>query len=367
MSTRRYNIAVLGKTGVGKSTLVNVLVGQDVAQAGVGRPVTDVGFFEYPVTCAGIPVSLFDSWGIEAGRAEEWKRALEGELARRSPASPVDGWFHTVIFCVGSGGSRVEDFELDLMRLLEDGGYRVLVVLTKADQASEDDVAALKNVVNSRVPNARVVPVCSVEKKRLDGSQVRPFGVDDLRAAMVSSFWEAVVGRLPQRISAQVCAKIDGWAISERALIDQEAGAFGARNLAEGIQTRAKALLDHLQAEDGRPGSYLAIANAEFKEAAGLFVDVAPAALSSMSDGEALAKLTKVQFPGLRQAGRIAVGSLVAILSPTLLGLAGWIGIREWARRDLHQYVDGIVDAIKQAVRELEPEVAAELRKRWQG
>ena len=35
MSTVRYNIALIGKTGVGKSTLVNKLVGIDVAKVGV--------------------------------------------------------------------------------------------------------------------------------------------------------------------------------------------------------------------------------------------------------------------------------------------------------------------------------------------
>src|SRR4051812_33127463 len=37
---RRMNLLIVGKTGTGKSTLVNAVFGDEVASTGVGRPVT---------------------------------------------------------------------------------------------------------------------------------------------------------------------------------------------------------------------------------------------------------------------------------------------------------------------------------------
>ena len=45
--TSRYNAVIVGQTGVGKSTLVNYLYGQDIAAVGVGKPVTTEGFYAY--------------------------------------------------------------------------------------------------------------------------------------------------------------------------------------------------------------------------------------------------------------------------------------------------------------------------------
>jgi predicted GTPase len=36
----RFNLAIFGKTGTGKSTLINAVFGEDVAPTGIGEPVT---------------------------------------------------------------------------------------------------------------------------------------------------------------------------------------------------------------------------------------------------------------------------------------------------------------------------------------
>ena len=36
----RFNLAIFGKTGVGKSTLVNAIFGSEIAKTGIGEPVT---------------------------------------------------------------------------------------------------------------------------------------------------------------------------------------------------------------------------------------------------------------------------------------------------------------------------------------
>lgn len=71
-----FNLAVFGKTGVGKSTLVNAIFGSEVAETGVGRPVTQgLVYYRHP----GGLLGLYDSEGFETGDSgDEILAALRG-------------------------------------------------------------------------------------------------------------------------------------------------------------------------------------------------------------------------------------------------------------------------------------------------
>src|SRR6187549_2649438 len=56
------NILIAGRTGVGKSTLINSIFQGNLATTGQGRPVTQN---TREITKAGIPLSIFDTRGLE--------------------------------------------------------------------------------------------------------------------------------------------------------------------------------------------------------------------------------------------------------------------------------------------------------------
>ena len=56
------NIVVAGKTGVGKSTLINAVFEEDLAATGIGEPVTKENK-EY--TKENVPISIWDTVGLE--------------------------------------------------------------------------------------------------------------------------------------------------------------------------------------------------------------------------------------------------------------------------------------------------------------
>ena len=123
-----FNLAVFGKTGVGKSTLVNAVFGRDVAATGVGRPVTKgLVYYRHPDGFLG----LYDSEGFETGTAGD---AIVDGLRRivgEQQALPIDQRIHAAWYLVRWSDRRFEAAQAMFVRALADLGLPVIMVMTQ--------------------------------------------------------------------------------------------------------------------------------------------------------------------------------------------------------------------------------------------
>lgn len=123
-----FNLAVFGKTGVGKSTLVNAVFGSQVAETGLGKPVTrGLVYYRHP----GGLLGLYDSEGFETGSSgDEILAALRSRVAD-SRSLPVDQQIHAAWYLVRWSDRRFEDRQGDFVRALADLGLPVIMVVTQ--------------------------------------------------------------------------------------------------------------------------------------------------------------------------------------------------------------------------------------------
>jgi uncharacterized protein (DUF697 family)/GTP-binding protein EngB required for normal cell division len=128
-----FNLAVFGKTGVGKSTLVNALFGRDVARTGVGQSVTKgLIYYRHPDGFLG----LYDSEGFETGTAGNV--ILDGlkELVADHAGRPVDEQIHAAWYLVRWSDRRFEGAQAEFVRALHSVGLPVCVVMTQVPTKS---------------------------------------------------------------------------------------------------------------------------------------------------------------------------------------------------------------------------------------
>ena len=119
---------MFGKTGVGKSTLVNAIFGESVAATGIGRPVT-LGSHLY-VHRTG-KLGIYDTQGLEVGRdttkiITELKRFIDN-----SRAMPFAEQVHLAWYCVRATDRRFEETEAAFIRELAGVGLPVILVMTQ--------------------------------------------------------------------------------------------------------------------------------------------------------------------------------------------------------------------------------------------
>ncbi len=102
----RFNLAVFGKTGAGKSTLINSVFGHEVAATGTGPPITaGLQYHEHPDGILG----LYDSQGFETGHGGDAVLAGLEQIVTASRSEPVERQIHAAWYLVRWSDRRFED------------------------------------------------------------------------------------------------------------------------------------------------------------------------------------------------------------------------------------------------------------------
>lgn len=118
-------VAILGDTGVGKSTLVNVILEAQTAKTGIGRPVTKmVETHIHPDK----KLILHDFEGFHHGSATSTKNMKKLFMNLRGRGLPID----VVWFCWSASSHRVTQGQHARISEVQRMGIPVIGVLTKA-------------------------------------------------------------------------------------------------------------------------------------------------------------------------------------------------------------------------------------------
>ena len=146
----RINLAIFGKTGVGKSTLVNAIFGEPVAATGIGAPVT-MGSHLY-LDKRGT-LGVIDTRGLEVGRDDAEILKDLTKAVRESRGRPVSEQVHVAWYCIRGMDRRFEEVEERFIKKLAELEIPVLVVLTQVpmrDGQYHPDAVELARQIQAR-------------------------------------------------------------------------------------------------------------------------------------------------------------------------------------------------------------------------
>ncbi len=136
----RPNLMIVGGTGVGKSSLINLIFGKSIAKVGTGQPVTrGCERYEDPK----VPLVIFDTEGYEVSEgkisAGNFREKIIPEIKQRKNKA-LNEQIHLIWYCLSVANHRITDFDLDNLRLITDQlDIPVAVVLTQCDAEPVDE------------------------------------------------------------------------------------------------------------------------------------------------------------------------------------------------------------------------------------
>ena len=194
----KVNVLIAGRTGVGKSTLINSVFHGRLAATGQGKPVTQT---THLISKDGIPLAIWDTRGLEMSDFDETLGELMKLVEKRANEPEPQDHIHVAWLCLHEDGRRVEPAERKLCRSLAQH-MPVLGVVTKARR--DDGFSA---EVHRLLPEAKnVVRVRAIAEQFDDpGISLPPMGLDELVASTAEVVPGGIQGAFAaaQRVSLQ--------------------------------------------------------------------------------------------------------------------------------------------------------------------
>ncbi len=166
------NILIAGRSGVGKSTLINAIFQGNLATTGQGRPVTQN---TREIRKEGIPLSIFDTRGLEMADFSRTIASLRSFVTERAENIDPKQHIHVAWVCISEDLRRVEPAEEELVKTLAQH-MPVIVVITKAraDGGFRAEVQGILPVAKN------VIRIRAVAEEQDDGHILPPMNLPEL-------------------------------------------------------------------------------------------------------------------------------------------------------------------------------------------
>ena len=213
-NSKHFNILLLGKTGVGKSTLINGtfdFAENEKAKTGVGEPITKE-YGEY-VSDRRKGLRLIDSQGIELkGKNIESvfdsaKKLIEEKAREGDP----DKLIHCIWYCFKSSGLRFENCEKEFLTLLmnqyDNNNLPIIIVITQNYIAEDTEI--MIDYLKKEFQNRDIIIMPVVAEKKNIGSKkneliVKKDGIEELITESFEKSQKAVLPAVMKSIKEKI-------------------------------------------------------------------------------------------------------------------------------------------------------------------
>ena len=212
------NIIIAGKTGVGKSTLINAAFREKLANTGIGAPVTQ---YTQEITSQNMPIRIYDTVGLELTESTKQSTIDEIQNLIEENHGKYKSEIHCMWYCVNANSDRIEKPELELIANVANQNIPVILILTKSYRRKQ----AQNFVVEIKKLNPAVKNICVILAQGDEDLNIEAYGMNELLISTANVLPDESI--LTSFINAQSSVELKNTQAME--IVNQTvAAAFGA-------------------------------------------------------------------------------------------------------------------------------------------
>ena len=175
------SIIILGKSGVGKSTLINCLLKENVAEEGYYNVIT-LETKSYKGN--KIPfLNLIDTRGYELNQQynpDNIQNEVLKTIQEKIDSEDINEFIQCIWYCVNS--NILDNSEINALRQLKDNNFHIPLIVVFTHAVGETYVIKMKEQIKNLFPELKFIPVLARETEYLE-----KYGLDDLLNMTLSS------------------------------------------------------------------------------------------------------------------------------------------------------------------------------------
>lgn len=195
---KTLNIIVAGKTGVGKSTLINAVFKDKLADTGMGKPVTT---HMRRISKKGIPLAIYDTRGFELGKEVqgEVKKEVINTISKGLATKDINKTIHCIWYCINTASNRIEPEEIEWLRELSMDNQitqvPIIVVLTQSFSKKKSQEMR-QSLLNENLDIIQVIPVLAEDYEIEELGVAKAYGLDALIQVMGEALPDELIDTL---------------------------------------------------------------------------------------------------------------------------------------------------------------------------
>ena len=180
------NIMVAGKTGVGKSTLINAVFKEHLADTGMGKPVTT---YMRKITKKDVPLAIYDTRGFELGKEvqAEVKQEVMDTISKGLATQDINKAIHCIWYCINTASNRIEPEEIEWLKELsmENQITQVPIVVVLTQSFSKKKAQEMRQtLLNENLDIIQVIPVLAEDYEIEELGIIKSYGLETLIKVM---------------------------------------------------------------------------------------------------------------------------------------------------------------------------------------